>query len=138
VTSSTLDSVGQRPKAAAQRLRGAHDQTGELVAGGGAGLERAAAGHAQRADGLHAAIAPLGGACGRASQRGPCRCLGVDGIGLALAAAGAPIGPVDLHNGQVLLAQVAQQPGAVGPGALDADALQLPEGPQPSKQRAIA
>jgi hypothetical protein len=42
-------------------------------------------------------------------------CGGIDGVGLAVAA-GGPVGPVDLHDGDVVPAQAPAQRGSVGAG----------------------
>jgi hypothetical protein len=51
----------------------------------------------------------------------------VNGVGLAVTAAGAPAGPVDLDNEQALLTQPASQPRTPTPGALDTDTVDDPE-----------
>ena len=86
----------------------------------GAGADHRAAGHAQGPDRLDGAGAGLGDPRRASAQRGAGGGFGVDGVGLADQAAGAPVGAVDLDDldpGQV--AQVAGQACAVGAGALD-------------------
>jgi hypothetical protein len=128
----------QRPQGSSQRFGGADHQAAELVAGGRACLHRPPPGHPQSPDGLHAPIAALGGPGRRAGQRCPRSCLGVDGIGLALATPGASVWPVDLNDGHACLAQVSQQSSAVGAGALHADPLEPTQALQPGQQRTVA
>ena len=62
--------------------------------------------------------------------------LSVDRVGLALAAAGGPVGAVDLEHDLIRLAQEAGQPCAVGAGALDAERRDLAQSPgQASRSR---
>ncbi len=64
----------------------------ELVGGLGTGLDRAAAGHSQRADRFHDPVAGLRDNGAGAAQRGSGGSVGIDRVGLALRAAG-PAGP---------------------------------------------
>ena len=120
------------------RLGGGDDQAAELVAGLGAGLDRAAAGHLQGPDRFHRAVTGLwlprrlaveGG------QRGGDR---IGGIGLAAPTPGLPVRPDDLGDLDALGGQVAGQPGAVTPGALHADFDQLTVAAHPGQRRRIA
>jgi hypothetical protein len=75
-------------------------------------------------------LAVLGGA-GGAGQHGPGGVLGVDRVGLAALTPDPPVGAVDLQDAMAAAAQVAGQPGTVGPGALypEGDDLALGVGP---------
>ena len=63
---------------------------------------------------------------------------GVDGVGLAVAAAGGAVGPVDLDHGDAAAAQVSGQGSAVGAGALHPGAVQHAEAAGPGQQLAVA
>jgi len=71
------------------------------------------------------------------SERGPGGGHGIDGIGLALPAAGLAVGPVDLDHRHALGVQVAGQAGPVGASALDPDQDHRAEGTQPGQQGGI-
>jgi hypothetical protein len=64
--------------------------------------------------------------------------LGVDRVRLALAAAGAAVGTVDLHDLEAVGAGEPGQASAVGAGAFDTDALHRPEAFGPGDQGDIA
>src|SRR5512133_3223182 len=64
--------------------------------------------------------------------------LGVDRVGLAALAAGAPVWPVDLHRGEVLVQQVAGQASAVAARAFDPDGIQASVPAKPAQQLPIA
>jgi hypothetical protein len=110
----------------------------ELVGGLGAGLDRRAAGHAQRPDHLDLAVTGLGHARGGACEHGPGGGLGVDRVGLAAASAGRPVGAVDLEHDLAVGMQEAQQPRGVGAGAFDAEALDLAQPACPGEQLPVA
>ena len=82
---------GQAAELAPQGFRGGHDDGAELVERGGAGLDRAAAGHLQHADGFDRAGAEFGHGGGPSGQHRPGGCDRVDRVGLAQA---ATLGPV--------------------------------------------
>jgi hypothetical protein len=112
---------GQASQFLPQRLGGGDDQAAELVAGLGAGLDRAAAGHLQGPDRFHRAVtgfrltrrlAVQGG------QRGG-DCIG--GIGLAAPAPRLPVRPDHLRHLDAAGGQVAGQPSPVAPGAFHPD-----------------
>jgi hypothetical protein len=105
----------------------------QLVERGGAGLDRAAAGHAQRPDALHRAGAGLPCAARGAGQHRPGRGDRIDRIGLALSPPGLAVGPAGLDHGQALSGQVAGQAGAAGAGALHPDLDQPAEAGQPGQ-----
>jgi hypothetical protein len=79
------------------------------------------------ADHLHRALGSL--RCRDRGAREDCAggVLRVCGIGLAAPAAYSAVGPVDLDHPVPVLAQVAGESGAVGTGALDAEAKDLSE-----------
>ena len=62
---------------------------------------------------------------------------GVDGVALAVAAAGGSVRPVDLDDGEVLPAQVAGESGAVGAGAFDPGPVDGAEVACPGQQLAV-
>ena len=119
-------------------LGGGEDQVAELVAGLGAGLDRAAAGDLQRADRLCRAVTGLrrpGRFAVQCGQGGGDR---VGGIRLAAAAARLPVRPDHLGHLNALGGEVAGQPGAVAAGALHADLHQLAVTPHPGQRRLVA
>jgi len=65
----------------------------ELVDGHGAGADGAGAHGVQRADGFHGAIAGLRGSAGASGKNGLGGGVGVDWVGLSLAASGFAVGP---------------------------------------------
>jgi hypothetical protein len=69
-----------------------------------------------------------------ATQRSPGRLDRVDGVGLAVATAGLPVGPVDLDHRHVHRPQEAGQACPVGAGALDTDPAQRAERTEPFVQ----
>jgi hypothetical protein len=99
----------------------------QLIGCLGAGLDRRALGHAQHADRFHTAVGGLGGTKGFTGLDCPGGSDRVDGVGLAMATPGAPVGPVDLDHDEALLAQPAGQPCTPTAGALDPDAVNDPE-----------
>ena len=131
-----------RGGAAVQRLPqvgwGGDQQRLELVDGRGAGLDRAAAGGAQRPDRLHDPVAPLGGCGRRASQHGAGGRLGVDRVRPATLAADAPVRPVDLDHPHLLVKQVASQAGAIAASALHTDSTHLTVTAKPAQQLLVA
>jgi hypothetical protein len=80
-------------------------------------------------------LAGGGGPAGQHRQGGGDR---VDGVGLAVAAAGGAVGAVDLDHGQVLVAQVAGQARAERAGSLDAGAAEVTETLGPGQQLVVA
>jgi hypothetical protein len=96
------------------------------------------AGRPQRPDGLDDAVASLGRGGGRAGQHGAGGGLGVDRIRLAALAAGASVGPVDLHDVDPMVQQEPGQAGAVAAGAFDPDRARGSVATQPAKQVSVA
>jgi hypothetical protein len=92
----------------------------------------------QRADRLHGAVPALGRAAGPAGLGGPGSADGVEGVGLALAAAVLPVGAVHLHDPDTGHADVAGQAGAVAAGALDPDQAHRPEPAQPAQEAGVS
>ena len=64
--------------------------------------------------------------------------LGVEGVGLAVAAPGLAVGPVDLQDGLAVGGEEAGQGGAVGAGALHAPGDGLAEPARPGEQVVVA
>jgi hypothetical protein len=62
----------------------------------------------------------------------------VQGVGLALASSGGPVGPVDLDDDLAVGAQPARKPSAVAAGAFHADAVNGAQRARPGKQRGVA
>jgi hypothetical protein len=91
--------------------------------------------HAQHLD---RPVAGLGGAGGPRGQHGVDGGGGVDGVALAVPAAGGPVRAVDLDDGDVVPAQVAGQRGAVGTGALHPRAMEGTVAACPAQQVAVA
>jgi hypothetical protein len=110
--------LAQRSQPAAELVVAVDQQRAELVGGLGAGLDGAAAGHHQGAQLPCGAVAVLGDGAGVAGQHGPGGGLGVDRVGLALAAPAGAVGAVDLDHADALGHQVLGQPVAVAAGAL--------------------
>jgi len=108
-----------------QQLGGRDDERLESSLQISAVRDRAAPSDAQRPQCLDPAVALLGRAGADAGERGPCRGLGVDRVGLALPAAGLAVGTVHLDQRHLLVLQVAGQAVAVDARALDADAPAL-------------
>jgi hypothetical protein len=63
---------------------------------------------------------------------------GVDGVGFAVTASGGAVGSVDLHDGDVVVAQVSGQRRAITAGALHPGAMQHAETPRPGQQLPVA
>jgi hypothetical protein len=91
--------------------------------------------HPQHLHHPHAGLGDGGGVPGldRAGGR-----IGVDWVGLALAAACGPVGPVDLDHLLAGAAQVAAQPSTVGAGPLDPERDRLAELAGPAEQVLVA
>jgi hypothetical protein len=66
------------------------------------------------------------------------RQLSVDRVGLPAPPAGMRVGLVDLDYHDALANEISGQPGGVGAGRLDSDALDLAERPEPGKEFAVA
>ena len=115
-----------------------HDDSVDLVGGDGAGLDRGAARHTQGPDRLDASVGALGHHCGTAVERGPCRWLRVDGVGLAAAAAHLAVRAVRIDDVDAGSREVPGEARAVGAGSLHADALDAAVAAEPSQQRRAA
>src|SRR4051812_1114503 len=90
------------------------------------------------AHGFHVAGAGLGQPA-RVTRLGGAGCGdGVLGVALAASAATLTVRSVDLDHGHLFGVEVAGQPGPVGPGALDADQLDLAEVTEPGEELAVA
>ena len=135
-----LDGAGrvQCPQAVFDGLGGGHDDSVDLVGGDGAGLDRGAARHTQGPDRLDASVGALGHHCGTAVERGPRRCLRVDGVGLAAAAAHLAVRAVHIDDVDAGSREVPGEARAVGAGSLHADALDAAVAAEPSQQRRVA
>ena len=59
-------------------------------------------------------------------------------VGLALAPAALAVGAVDLDDADPLALEMPGQPGAIGPGAFDADQVDRAEAAQPPEQLLVA
>ena len=70
----------------------------ELVEQPDTGLAPGSGSHEQHPDRFHVAVGSLGQPLGPATQRRPSRLDGVDGVGLAVAAASLTIRPIDLDH----------------------------------------
>jgi hypothetical protein len=131
---------GGRPPV--QRLadggRGGDDHGLELVDRRRARLDRTSPCTAQHADRLHDPVAPFGQRGRGAGQHRSGGGLGVDRVALAALAAGLAVGAVGLQHLHAAFQQEPGQPGAVGPGAFDADRAEPPVATQPGKQLAVA
>jgi hypothetical protein len=121
-----------------QRGGGGHQQPFELVGRRGPGLGRTAPYRPQRTDALHDPVASLGRRGGHPGKDRAGGGLGVDRIRLAALPAGAPVWSVDLHDGDVLVQQVAGQAGAVAASAFDPDAVQASVPAKPAQQLPVA
>ena len=106
----------------------------ELVEQPDAGLAPGAGSDEQYPDRFHVAVGGLGHAVGPAAQRRPGRLHGVDGVGLAVAAASLPVGAINLDHRNPGAVQEAGQPGPVGACALDTDPGHRAEAAQPAVQ----
>jgi hypothetical protein len=128
---------GQAGQLVPHLLGGGDDQVAELVAGLGAGLDRAAAGDPQRPDRLHRAVTGLrrpGCLAVQGGQRGGDR---VGDVGLAAPAAGLPVRPDHLGHLHALGGEVAGQPGAVAAGALHPHLHQVAVASHPGQRRLV-
>lgn len=67
-----------------------------------------------------------------------CRQLSIDRIGLPPSPVGMRVGLVDLDHRGALANEIPGQPGGVGAGRLDSDALNLAERPEPGKEFTVA
>ena len=101
-------------------------------------LTAEAAGQAEHAQHLHRPVAGLGRAVRAPGQDGVGGGDGVDGVGLAVAAAGGAVGAVDLDHGDAVAAQVSGQGRAVGAGALHPGTVQHAEATGPGQQLPVA
>jgi hypothetical protein len=110
--------LAQRPQPAAELVVAVHQQRADLVGGLGAGLDRAAAGHHQRAQFPDGAVAVLGDGTGIPGQHRAGCCLGVDRVALALAASPGPVRAIHLDHIDALVGEVLGEPVAVAGGAL--------------------
>jgi len=128
----------QAPELLAELGGGGDQQRFERVDRLGAGPHRACAGDPQRADHLHLPVARLGHDRHLPSLDRAGGGLGVDRVGLAVAAAGGAVGAVDLQHGLALGGKEAGQGGAVGAGALYAPGVDLAEPPRPGEQVLVA
>jgi hypothetical protein len=90
-------------------------------------LHRAAASHPQHADHLRMSIPRLQCPASAAGLHGPGCGLGIERIGLAVAAAPGAIGPVHLGHGQAIVGQEPQQPGTEAAGAFPPDLVHRSE-----------
>jgi hypothetical protein len=120
-----------------QLLGGGEDQVTQLVAGLGAGFDRAGPGHPQRPNGLGCPVAAFWHArclAAEGGQRGSHR---VGGVGLAALAAGLAVRPHHLGHLHATGGQVAGQPGAVTAGALHPYLRQLAMRAHPGQRRLI-
>ena len=80
------------------------------------------------------AVGGLGDPVGAAAERRPSSLHCVDGVGLAVAAPGLPIGSIHLDHHHPTAAQMASQTGPIGASALDTDPTQRTEADQPGVQ----
>jgi hypothetical protein len=96
-------------------------QRPHLADAGGAGLDGAGADQVQRADRLDDAIAGLGHHPRASRQHRLGGGVGVQRIGLALAAALAPVGPVHLDHLHAFGPQVSGQRGPIGDRIMNGD-----------------
>ena len=117
-----------------QLIGGGDAEMTELVEQPDAGLAPGTGSHEQHPDRFHVAVGTLGHPLGPAAQRRPSRLHGVDGVGLAVAAASLPVGAINLDHRNPGAAQEAGQPGPVGAGALDTDPGHRAEAAQPGVQ----
>ena len=97
-----------------------------------------AIGDPQGANGFHAAVSCLWLRGGFTAEHCPGRGDGIHRVRLAMAASALAIGAVDLDDLYFLRLQIGRQTGPIGAGALDTDARQLAEAPQPAQCTAIA
>ena len=118
-------------------LGGGDDEATDLVGCLGAGLDRAAAGHAEHTDRLDAAIARFGFGGGVAAQRCACCGLGVDGVGLAAPPCLA-VGAVDLDDLDAGGGETAGEASPVGSGSFHPYTHQRAERAHPVQQLLIA
>jgi hypothetical protein len=117
---------------------GAQDEVTDLVQDLDAFIDCGSAGDHQHPDGFDVAVTMLRLAgCGSA-QRGSRRCDGVDRVGLAVAVTGLTVWSIDLDHSDAFAAQVSAEPGAIGAGAFDTDAVDRPETLQPGNELGVA
>ena len=120
-----------------QIVRAGQDQRTGLVDGLGPLVAGAALGHHERPDRLHRPVAALRRPGRPAGLRGPRRADRVQRVGLAVAAAVLPVGPVHLDDPDPGRGHMPGQARAVAAGALDADQGDGPEPGQPAEQAGV-
>ena len=125
-------------QAATELLRSAVAEVAHLDQGLDPGLAGRALGDDEDPDGLDGTVSRLGAAARSTTQGRPGGFDGVEGIGLAAAAALLSVGSVDFDDLDADSAQVAGQARAIGTGALDADLGHVAEGLEPAQQRLVA
>ena len=116
-------------------VRGGDSQMAHLDDGLDPGLSGRALGHHQNPDGLDGTVLGLAQAGGPTADGGPGGLDCIEGVGLALVAAGLPVGSVDFDDLDALPAQEPGEPDSIGAGALDADLGDLAEFLEPDKER---
>jgi hypothetical protein len=90
--------------------------------------------HAQNSHGFDVSVLRLGFTAGVAGQCSAGGRDGVMGVGLALAPAALAIGPVDFDDPDPLGSEMTGEPGSIGTGPFDTDALDRAEVAQPAQQ----
>jgi hypothetical protein len=92
----------------------------------------------QNPDHLHLRVPRLRYSAGTAGLDGPRGRLGIERVGLAVAAAGGTVRAVNFDHGQAVVGQESQQPGTETARALHPDLVHLPERFGPGRQSSIA
>ena len=124
---------GGVPEHRPQWLGPGDDEGPHLVDGVGAAMAGRAPNDTKSPDGLDISGPGLGLRRGFPRLRGAGRRHGVDRVGLAMAASPTTIGAAHLDHNDLLIVQVTGQPGSIGPGAFDSDALDGPEAVHPAR-----
>ena len=132
------DAAAQTSELVFERLGDRDEQAVDLVVRLSAGLERGAARDGEHADRLDGAVVGFGHSGGVPGEGAARRGFGVDGVGLAGAAAHLAVGTIHLHHLDAGRGEVARQAGAVAAGAFDADTAHGTPRGQPGGQLAVA
>src|ERR1700736_5230781 len=121
-----------------QLVRSGYSEVTHLDDGLDPGLSGRTLRHHEDSDGLNGTVLGLARSRGPTADGGPGGLDCIERIGLALVAAGLPVGAVDFYDLNALPPQEPREAGPIGAGALDADFGHLAESLEPDQQRFVA